>query len=112
VTGAINVNATNVSNATKVLIKLVSNGPLTGWNQALNWTWDIATGSTGVTGFSADKFVLDVTDFVDDNSADSPLFQVDTFGTKIRVSYVPEPTSITMLGGASLALLARRRRRN
>jgi autotransporter-associated beta strand protein len=112
VTGAINVNATNVSNATKVLIKLVSNGPLTGWNQALNWTWDIATGSTGVTGFSGDKFVLDVTDFVDDNSADSPLFQVDTFGTKIRVSYVPEPTSITMLGGASLALLARRRRRN
>jgi autotransporter-associated beta strand protein len=113
VTGTLAVNATNTDNTTKVLIKLVSHGAVTNWNSAEARQWDIAS-ATSISGFSADKFVLDVTDFTDDNSIDANgSFGVDTFNSRIRVTYsVPEPGSATLLAGASLALLARRRRRD
>ena len=74
----------------------------------------MATAST-VSGFSADKFVLDTTDFVDDNPTDvGSGFSVDNaVAGRIRVSYVPEPGSaiLAALGGA-VALRRRRRRQD
>jgi autotransporter-associated beta strand protein len=106
VTGTLTVNATSAS---KMTIKVVSHGAVTNWNPGQVWNWDITTATT-TSGFSADKFVLDVTDFIDDNSADPANFQVTQLGTHIRVSYVPEPGSMLLAGTGLGALFLRRRR--
>jgi hypothetical protein len=92
-------------------IKVVSHGPVTNWNNAI-WNWNIATyGSFGGT-FSAAAFLLDVSDFIDDNpSANGANFSITQSGSSIRVSYVPEPGAVLLSGvGAAIGLLRRRRR--
>ena len=111
VTGQLNINATSSSTMT---IKVVSHGAVTGFNANQNWNWIIANASSGLNGtFAVNKFVLDVSDFIDDNpSADPQAFTISQNGNTVRVSYVPEPGA-TMLAGAggAMALLRRRRRK-
>jgi hypothetical protein len=90
----------------------VSHGP-TGWNPINTpWSWTIASATTAVVGFDPSKFVLDVTDFIDDHpTAEYNLFQLEQSGNTVRIVYVPEPGAITILGGAAFGLLRRGRRR-
>jgi autotransporter-associated beta strand protein len=110
VTGTLTVGATSGS---PMIVKLISHGPVTNWSSTGVYHWDIATATT-VSGFSADKFVLDTTDFADDNPTDiGSSFSVDNgVAGRIRVSYTPEPGSSVILGAAGAAATLRRRRRS
>jgi autotransporter-associated beta strand protein len=110
VNGALTISA---NSGNKMTIKVVSHGPVTGWNPTSVWHWTIATATSNIAAL-AGNFQLDVTDFLDDNAGDLASFQVDLDATskQIRVSYVPEPGSTLLLGGMSaVGLLGRRRRR-
>ncbi len=107
VTGALTISSTAGSPMT---IKVVSHGAVTGWNPATTWNWTIASASS-ITGFVANKFLIDVSDFIDDNpTADPGSFTVNQSGNTIRVSYVPEPGGLTILSLAGVAVLRRHRR--
>lgn len=106
VSGTITVSATNVT-GNKVTIKLVSHGAVANWNPLSEYHWDVAT-ATSVSNFSADKFVLDTTDFADDNPVYGT-FTVDTTAGKIRVNYIPEPTALSALAITGIALMRRNR---
>ena len=111
VNGALTINATS---GNKMTIKVVSNGPATGWSRNSVWHWTIATATSNIAAL-AGNFQLDTTDFLDDNNGDPGSFQVDLDATskQIRVSYVPEPGSTLLLGGmTAVGALSRRRRRN
>jgi fibronectin-binding autotransporter adhesin len=109
VSGAVNVTATTGS---KMTINLVSHGAIANFDGIQPWDWNIATGSSNVTGFtSTDQFTLVTTDFTDDNpNADPGAFKVSVSGSSVRVTYLPEPTS-TVMGCVGAAAILRRRRR-
>jgi hypothetical protein len=112
----VNVNGTLSIGATsgnKMTIKLISHGAVTGWNRNSVWHWTIGTATNNIAAL-AGNFLLDTTDFLDDNAGDVNSFQVDLDATskQIRVSYVPEPGSTLLLGGmTAVGALTRRRRR-
>ena len=56
-------------------------------------------------GDCSHEFVLDTTDFGDDNPSDPGSFQVDQSSTHIRVSYVPEPAGTLLACLLGLALI-------
>jgi hypothetical protein len=108
VTGTLTVNATSASPMT---IKVVSHGAVTGFNGGQPWNWTIAS-ATSVSGFVANKFVLDVSDFIDDNGSANPAgFSMTQSGGAIRVSYVPEPAATVFAAAGGVVVMLRRRRR-
>jgi autotransporter-associated beta strand protein len=110
VSGAVNVTATTGS---KMTIRLVSHGAIANFDGIQPWNWNIATGSSNVTGFtSTDQFTLITSDFTDDNPAADPgAFKVSVSGSSVRITYLPEPTT-AVIGCVGMAALLRRRRRS
>ena len=112
VSGAINVNA-STSSPNQFTVKITAYaGQLQNWNNVQVYHWDIASASS-VNGFtSSDQFVLDTSGFEDDYPKDiGSHWEINQVGNNIRVSYIPEPGSMMLLGGLGLGLLGRRRRR-
>jgi autotransporter-associated beta strand protein len=108
ITGTLDVAADNV---TKFTIKIISSAAVTNWLPNVYREWVIATTTGGVTNFAADKFILDVTGFTDDgNTVGSPGFGLYVSGNNLKLTYVPEPGTASLLAIGTAGLLRRRRR--
>ena len=80
-TGALTLNA---NSGNKMTIKIVSTGAVLNWPPALNTGWTLISSTTNNMPVLAGNFLLDVSDFVDDNGGDVSLFQIqnDPFDAK------------------------------
>ena len=68
IAGSLDISATVENPFTIKIVSLSgsSAGPAANFDNTQNYTWPIATASGGVTGFAADKFIIDDTAFVND----------------------------------------------
>jgi len=88
----------NLSAATTCTIKLVTlNGAVPGqsanFTSARSYTWTLAVASGGITGFSADRFVVDKSALVGPNG----VYKVETNGNALLLKYTPVGTMIRFL---------------
>lgn len=85
-------------------------GEAANFDPAQNYSWILATASSGVTGFSADKFFIDTSGFL--NLPGSGGFTVSHSGNDVLLNFaaVPEPSTLVMLGCALGGLTLPRRR--
>jgi autotransporter-associated beta strand protein len=111
VTGALTL-AAQPEGGPKFRIKVVSSQAVAGFNPLQPYTWTIATASGGISGFDASKFVLDVSDFSDDNAMAGGAFAVAQNGGQLQLQFtVPEPSAGLLLPGLAAVALVRKRRR-
>ena len=75
----------------------------------VDYSFTIATASSGITGFDADNFTLDSSGF---SNAPSWDWQIVLSGSDLVLEAyaVPEPSSTALLGLGGLALMLRRKR--
>jgi fibronectin-binding autotransporter adhesin len=116
ITGTLDL--TGASSSSPIVLDLVSmlNGTDPGllaiWNKDANATWaGFVTTTGGITGFAADKFAFDTTQFLNTLNG---TFSVSQNGNNLDLNYmtnyvIPEPRA-ALLGGLGLLLLLRRRR--
>ncbi|MEY4242862.1 MAG: hypothetical protein RLZZ245_447, partial [Verrucomicrobiota bacterium] len=116
ITGSLDLTGASLENP--ITFQLVSMlnatdaGPLASWNPDANATWaGIITTTTGITGFSANKFTFDTDGFQNPLNGSFSLVQS---GTNLDLTYttnyvIPEP-KVALLGGLGILLLFRRRR--
>jgi hypothetical protein len=92
------------------------NGDALNFSSTTNYSWTLASTTTGITGFDATDFTLNVgasngtSGF--SNALDGGAFTISQSGNSLLLNYtaVPEP-SVAVLGGMGLLALLRRRRR-
>ena len=116
ITGTLDL--TGASSSSPIVLDLVSMlnatdpGLLAIWNKDANATWaGFVTTTGGITGFAADKFAFDTTQFLNTLNG---TFSVSQNGNNLDLNYmtnyvIPEPRA-ALLGGLGLLLLLRRRR--
>jgi fibronectin-binding autotransporter adhesin len=116
ITGTLDL--TGASSSSPITLDLVSMlnatdpGLLAIWNKDANATWaGFVTTTGGITGFAADKFAFDTTQFLNTLNG---TFSVSQNGNNLDLNYmtnyvIPEPRA-ALLGGLGLLLLLRRRR--
>jgi fibronectin-binding autotransporter adhesin len=119
VSGTLTINATAFSPHTISLASLNfahESAPIVNFDAGQSYSFAYATAGGGVIGFSADKFVLDTTDFL--NPFDGA-WSVALDGNSINLVYsataVPEPSAYAAMAGALAlvgAILRRRRQRS
>ena len=104
VSGAVlDVTATNASSATKFTIYLTSlditgaPGAVSDFSASNAYTWTVATSSSGITNFAADKFALDTTAFA--NSLGTGVFSLGQNGNDLVLTFspIPEPSTYALL---------------
>jgi autotransporter-associated beta strand protein len=102
-------------NTAKFTLTIDSLGALPGWNNTVSQSWTIASFTGGITGFSADKFILDPSAFADQNPLGGGAFSLSQVGaTDLRLDFIaiPEPTAVpSLLGGIVILFASRRLRR-
>ncbi len=115
ISGSLTVNATSANPFTITLSSLTPSdlaGDVINFNSAANYTYIIASTTTGVIGFSADKFTLNTAGF---RNLDPGAWSLNTAGNNLILLYagaaaIPEPSTYAALAGlAALALAAWRR---
>jgi PEP-CTERM motif len=117
------LDLTGVSNANPVVLKISSlNGTTPGSipafdaNQGRSWVIaDFSNGNTsgGIQGFSADKFLLDTSNFANDPNSTAFWISLDANSNKVILTFtpVPEPASVVLIAGlAGAGVLGVRRR--
>ncbi len=116
ITGTLDL--TGASSGSPITLDLVSmlNGTDPGllaiWNKDANATWaGFVTTTGGITGFAADKFAFDTTQFLNTLNG---TFSVSQNGNNLDLNYmtnyvIPEPKA-ALLGGLGILLMLRRRR--
>jgi T5SS/PEP-CTERM-associated repeat protein/autotransporter-associated beta strand protein len=111
----LNISATSASRFTLKVISLNSSalpGNVTDFSSANAYSWTIASSAVGITGFSADKFLIDTSLFTNPLGIGS--FSLSQMGPDLVLSFtpVPEPeTYMLMFGGlAAVAWNFRRKR--
>jgi hypothetical protein len=115
ITGTLDL--TGASSSTPVILDLVTmlnattSGALAVWDGNINATWAGFVTTAGITGFAADKFAFNTTNFLNTLNG---TFNVSQDGNNLNLNYVtnyviPEPKA-ALLGGLGLLLLLRRRR--
>jgi autotransporter-associated beta strand protein len=84
-------------------------GLLGDFNPNQSYSWVFATASGGITGFSAEDFVVDTTGF---QNSFNGTFSVSVSGDNLALQYLvaPEPSTASLLLSAGLLLLRRRRK--
>ena len=117
ITGALNITATS-GNRFNIDLTSLTLGNVAGlaanFNASQDHTYLIATASGGITGFSADKFDLDLSDF--QNDLQGGTWTIAQSGNNLNlefsaVSAIPEPSTYAALAGlGALGLAALRRR--
>jgi autotransporter-associated beta strand protein len=117
VTGTLNLSG--LSSGARFILKLQTldssnanaDGSLVSWDGSVNHTWtSIITTTLGVTGFSADKFLVDTSGFANFFPG---VFGVVLNGNNLDLQYlaVPEPSAaLSLIVGAGTLLGFRRRR--
>jgi len=76
----------------------------------VDYSFIIATASSGITGFDADNFTLDSSGFSNAPSWDWQIIQDGANDLVLQAYAVPEPSSTALLGLGGLALMLRRKR--
>jgi len=90
-------------------------GPLAGWNPAANSSWTILSAGSGIVGFDANYFTLNLGNFTNNNALDGGLFTLAAQGNDLNLLFtasggggggqpVPEPG--TWAAAALLAIAA------
>jgi autotransporter-associated beta strand protein len=110
-TGGFNINLWSLSSTGPDV-----NGDALNFSTTTNYTWILASTTTGITGFDATNFILNAgtnngtSGF--SNALDGGAFTISQSGNSLLLNYtaVPEP-SVAVLGGMGLLALLRRRRR-
>ena len=106
ITGTLTVAATSGS---KFSIKVVSlsgssAGAAANWNPRSNYRWRIATGTSAVSGFSADKFTLDTSAFTSYNALQGGSFSLEqspnTYGVDLVFTRNPVTADPFTIGRA------------
>jgi autotransporter-associated beta strand protein/T5SS/PEP-CTERM-associated repeat protein len=86
-------------------------GSAANFNSAASYTFIFATASGGITGFSADKFYIDTTDFA---NAFTEAWTVASDGNNLSLNYnvapIPEPSAYAAVAGLLTLGMALRRR--
>lgn len=110
----LNITATSGSPFVVRLTSLNGSGAaglVADFSSSTNYSWIIATSSSGITGFAANKFTLDVTDFL---NASGPYFSFAQSGNNLLLNYtpVPEPSTwvLMVMGMTAFGLLLRKQR--
>lgn len=90
-------------------------GALADFNSKTNYTWTILSAATSISGFDANYFNLNVSDFVARNSLQGGFFTLAVDGQDLELTYnapVPEPGTWTagLLLIATSTFIARRRK--
>jgi autotransporter-associated beta strand protein len=110
-TGGFNINLWSLSSTAPDV-----NGDALNFSTTTNYSWILASTTTGITGFDATNFILNVgtnngtSGF--SNALDGGAFTISQSGNSLLLNYtaVPEP-SVAVLSGMGLLALLRRRRR-
>ncbi len=113
ITGALNLTATSASRFV-IDARSLTTGGLSGnvadFNPLGLYSWTLVTTSGGITGFNANEFSFDLTNFT---NAHPGTFSVSQVGNNLLVNYVqitPEPSRALLFMGGLAAILLRRRR--
>lgn len=82
-------------------------GLATGFDGSLNYLWNIATATGGITGI--ENVTIDSADFENPHSG---VFSLTNSGNTLQLSYspVPEPSALLLAGAAAIGAFTRRRR--
>jgi hypothetical protein len=115
ITGGLAITATSGSPFTINLTSLLANntaGSVINFNNTTNYSYTVATASSGITGFGAENFSLNTSGFV--NALGGGSWSIAQSGNDLNLiftSAIPEPSTYAMLIGAgALAVAAWRRR--
>ena len=121
ITGSLDLSSLTAGGFNINLWSLASTGPdvsgdALNFSSTTNYSWTLASTTTGITGFDATDFTLNVganngtSGF--NNALDGGAFTISQSGNSLLLNYtaVPEP-SVAVLGGMGLLALLRRRRR-
>ncbi|MFC2149457.1 autotransporter-associated beta strand repeat-containing protein [Candidatus Auribacterota bacterium] len=91
-------------------------GPVADFSSSQSYDWIIASASAGITGFAAEDFILDTTNF--QNSLGGGSFSIAQDSNDLVLSFtgggggqVPEPSTILMMACLGLGLLWYKRRK-
>ena len=100
ITGTLDISATVASPFTIKVVSLngSSAGPAANFANTQNYTWCIATASGGVTGFEADKFIIDDTGFKNDKGGRH--FSITQFGNSVYLNFGDVTASPVTIGRA------------
>ncbi|MDP8263139.1 MAG: autotransporter-associated beta strand repeat-containing protein [Candidatus Ancaeobacter aquaticus] len=105
ITGGLNITATSEPFEEFMLMLSTMGVDASNFDNSQDYSWVIATASTGITGFSADKFNVEKFAFTNDLGGGS--FGIEEVGNDINLTFtaVPEPSTYALFGIGLLGLI-------
>jgi autotransporter-associated beta strand protein len=109
ITGALNITA-NSGNKFNIKINSLTAGNVSGtvpnFNKYSNYTWTIASASSGISGFAASSFNFDTADFTNDISGagGDGYFGVQVSGNNLELTYTPAKLLFSYTSGSNGSL--------